>query len=228
MTGWAEFALAMGCFLISHALAVRPGLKAGLARVLGPRGFTLAYSALSLALLAWLIAAAGRAPYVPLWDPAPWQAALALALMLAACLLVAYAAAGTNPLSFGSRAAPFDPVRPGIAGLSRHPVLLALALWAFAHGVANGDLAHLALFVPLGLFALAGMLAIDRRKRRALPGWADLARNTSLVPLSALVTGRWRPSPPRIVPALVAFLVWAALIVLHPVVIGPDPLAWFR
>ncbi len=41
MTGWSEFALAMGLFIASHVLAVRPALKAPLVRALGPRGFTL-------------------------------------------------------------------------------------------------------------------------------------------------------------------------------------------
>lgn len=227
MTGWVEFALAMAVFLGSHALTVRPALKAPLVRALGQAGFGLGYSALSLVLLGWLIVAAGRAPFVPLWDPAPWQAWVALALMLAACLLVAHALAGSNPLSFGSRAAGFDPAHPGIAGVSRHPVLLALALWALAHATANGDLAHLLLFGPLGLFALIGMGAIDRRKRRLLNEWEHLARGTSLVPLEALVSGRWRPTaPPPLVPSLAGLAAWAALIALHPAVIGVDPLAW--
>lgn len=227
MTGWAEFALAMAVFLSSHALAVRPALKAPLQRALGKTGFGLAYSALSLVLLGWLIAAAGRAPFIPLWEPTRWQALVALGLMLAACLLVAHAVAGANPLSFGSRATGFDPVHPGIAGVSRHPVLLALALWALAHTLANGDLAHALLFAPLGLFALIGMGAIDRRKRRVLDGWEQLARNTSLVPLAALVSSRWRPTaPPPVLPNLAGLAAWAALIALHPGVIGVDPLAW--
>lgn len=224
--GWFGFALAMGVFLLAHALPARPQLKARIVAVTGQAGFVRVYSALSVGLLAWVIVAAGRAPWVPLWGPAVWQAHAALALMLAVCLLAAYALAGANPLSFGSRAAPFDPARPGIAGVSRHPVLLALALWALAHTLANGDLAHVLLFGTMGLFALAGMPAIDRRKRRVMPDWAAQARATSLLPLAALVQGRWRPKgAPALLPGLAGLAVWALLIALHPLVIGVAPLA---
>ena len=179
-------------------------------------------------LLTWIIIAAGRAPYVPLWDFAPWQAWSALALMLAASLLAAHALAGVNPLSFGSRMTPFDPAHPGIAGVARHPVLWALALWAIAHLVANGDVAHVLLFAPMALFALLGMAMIDRRKRRTMPDWAALARNTALVPLAPLFTGRWHPGSPPLWPTLAGLGAWALLIWLHPMVIGPDPLAALR
>ncbi|MCC0079436.1 MAG: NnrU family protein [Rhodobacter sp.] len=225
MAGWGEFAAAMVIFIGSHALTARPAWKAALVARLGHAGFGLAYSALSIGLLAWVIVAAGRAPFVPLWPPERWQVWLALGLMLAASLLGAGALGGVNPLSFGSRAAPFDPAQPGIAGVHRHPLLLALALWALAHLIANGDLAHLLLFGPMGLFALLGMAAIDRRKRRTLADWPALARNTSLVPLAPLVTGRWRPGRIAPVPLVAGIAVWALLIWLHPMVIGPDPLA---
>lgn len=226
MGGWMNFALAMAVFVGSHALTARPGLKAPLVALLGRAGFGLAYSVLSLALLTWVIVAAGRAPFVPLWAPAPWQAWLALALMLAACQLVAHAVVGVNPFSFGSRAAPFDPERPGIAGVTRHPVLWALALWALAHLLANGDLAHLLLFAPMVLFALAGMPAIDRRKQRQMADWPRLARNTSLVPFAALAHQRRPLAAPAMGPTLAGLAAWVALILLHPPVIGVDPLAW--
>ncbi len=226
MAGWMNFALAMAVFVGSHALTARPGLKAPLVALLGRAGFGLAYSVLSLALLTWVIVAAGRAPFVPLWAPAPWQAWLALALMLAACQLVAHAVVGVNPFSFGSRAAPFDPERPGIAGVTRHPVLWALALWALAHLLANGDLAHLLLFAPMALFALAGMPAIDRRKQRQMADWPRLARNTSLVPFAALARQRRPLAAPAMGPTLAGLAAWVALILLHPPVIGVDPLAW--
>ena len=57
-----------------------------------------------------------------------------------ACL-IAYGIAAPNPFSIAGRgSASFDPGRPGIAGITRHPLLLAITLWALAHMVPNGDL----------------------------------------------------------------------------------------
>jgi len=58
-----------------------------------------------------------------------------------------------------------------------------------------------------------------------LPEWERLAQHTSIVPLAGLLTGRWRPGPPPLVPMLAGVAVWALLIWLHPLVIGVDPLA---
>lgn len=230
MNGWFPFALSLAVFLLAHGIPTRPAIKGALVARIGAAGFGIGYSVLSTALLAWVIVAAGRAPFVPLWGFARWQADAAMALMLLACLLTAYAVAGRNPLSFGSRAAPFDPERPGIAGVSRHPVLLALALWALAHLLANGDLAHAILFGLMGGFALLGMPLIDRRRRRLMGAdWTRLARATSLVPLSALTSGRWTPrAAPPLLPALAGVVVWGVLLLLHPLVIGVDPLALAR
>ena len=116
-------------------------------------GFTLAYSALSLAVLTWVIGAAGRAPYVPLWQWAPWQNHVVLVVMALVCLLLALSIGRPNPFSFGgARNQDFDPHVPGIIRLHRHPLLLALGLWAFAHTLPNGDLAHVILFGVFGVF----------------------------------------------------------------------------
>jgi uncharacterized membrane protein len=61
---WAEFTAAPSVFLFSHAVPVRPPTKPWLVGRLGQRSFTIGYSLLSLAVLAWLIGAAGRAPFV--------------------------------------------------------------------------------------------------------------------------------------------------------------------
>src|SRR3546814_7364418 len=89
--GWPEFAAALGVFLVSHAVPVRPPVKPWLVGLLGQRGFTLGYSLLSLAVLAWLIAAAGRAPFVMLWAWKPWHNHLVLAVMAVVCLILALA-----------------------------------------------------------------------------------------------------------------------------------------
>ncbi|PKP81548.1 MAG: NnrU family protein [Alphaproteobacteria bacterium HGW-Alphaproteobacteria-2] len=212
MTGWSEYAAAWAVFLASHALPVRPPLRPWLVARLGARGFTLAYSALSIALLAWLIGGAGRAPYLALWQPAPWQTLAAQAAMLAACLVLALALGRPNPLSFGgARDAAFDPDRPGIAGWIRHPVLAVLALWAAGHLAANGDLAHALMFGGFCAFALLGMRMIDFRRRRELgdADWVRLARGRGHLP----------PGWPWRLAAGAAL--WLALGLAHPHVIGP-------
>jgi uncharacterized membrane protein len=146
-TGSLEFAAAFAAFFLTHSLPIRPPLRPVLQSALGPTGFTLAYSALSLAVLAWLIGAAGRAPFVVLWDWVAWQVHVPLVAMLPVCLILALTIGRPNPFWFGGAGDErFDPACPGIVRLNRHPLLLALAVWSGAHAVPNGDLAHLILF----------------------------------------------------------------------------------
>jgi hypothetical protein len=64
-------------------------------------------------------------------DWAPWQYHVVLVVMLPVCLILSLAIARPNPFSFGgARNETFDPARPGIVRLNRHPLLLALALWS--------------------------------------------------------------------------------------------------
>ena len=136
--GWGEYALAFGAFFLTHSVPIRPPVRPSLVARLGHAGFGLIYSALSLGVLAWLIGAAGRAPYLPLWPWAPWQNHVVLMVMLPVCLILALAIARPNPFSFGgAQNDRFDPARPGLMRLTRHPLLLALALWSGAHLLAT-------------------------------------------------------------------------------------------
>lgn len=216
LAGWGEFAAAILIFLLSHSLPVRPRAKAALVARLGSSGFTLAYSALSLAALAWLIVAANRAPFVPLWDWAPWQNHLTFAAMALACAIAALAIGRPNPLSFGgAHNERFDPAAPGIVGWLRHPLLAALLLWSLAHLLPNGQVAHVILFGLFAGFSLLGMRLIDRRKQRQLgpEEWQRLAAGPRrLAPTRA---GLFRLS--------LGALAYAALIALHGPVIGVQP-----
>lgn len=227
MGGWGEFASAFAVFLLSHAIPARPAVRRKLASLLGERGYLLVYSLVSVAVLAWLIAAAGRAPFVLLWPYAAWQAWLVNLVMPVACLLVAFGIGAPNPLSFGGTARGFDPAHPGIVGVARHPLLVALALWAGAHAVANGNLAHLLLFGSFAAFAILGMRIIDRRKRRQMgeAEWARLAARSSFWPFAALISGRWRPgAAPGLRRVALGLLLWLVLLAVHPPVIGVSPL----
>jgi len=219
--GWFEFALAYVVFFLSHSLPVRPPLRPWLQARLGASGFTLAYSALSLAVLAWLIAAAGRATHVTLWDWAPWQVHVPLIVMGPVCVILVLSIGRPNPFSFGGAHNDlFDPARPGIVRWSRHPLLAALALWAAAHVVPNGDLAHVILFGTFAAFAVLGGRLIDRRKRRDMG--ADWQRLRVVVEDAPLLSWRW---PGDILARLVAAVfLYAMLLWVHPVLFGVSPL----
>ncbi|MBE0412895.1 NnrU family protein [Yoonia sp.] len=218
---WFAFALAYVVFLLSHSLPVRPPLRPWIQARLGASGFTLAYSTFSLAVLAWLIAAAGRAPHVTLWDWAPWQVHVPLTVMGPVCLILALSIGRPNPFSFGgARNEQFDPAQPGIVRWSRHPLLLALALWAAAHVVPNGDLAHVIVFGTFAGFAVLGGRLIDRRKRREMGAeWQRLRLVAKSAPIPF-----WRRSGTVPARAVAGAILYAAFLWVHPVLFGVSPL----
>ena len=218
--GWNEFAFAFAAFFLTHSIPIRPPLRPWAVARLGHAGFGIAYSALSLAVLAWLIAAAGRAPYVPLWDWAPWQNHVVLAVMLPVCVILSLAIARPNPFSFGgAQNDRFDPASPGIVRLTRHPLLLALGIWSAAHILPNGDLAHVILFGTFAGFAILGGRLVDRRRQREMgQRWHDLRAALSECPASLSLT------TDTLLRLAAGLMLYAGLIWLHPLVIGVDPL----
>jgi uncharacterized membrane protein len=214
--GWGEYAAAFAFFFLSHSIPVRPPVKAWLTAALSKRGFTLAYSAISLAALGWLIAAATRAPVVVLWDWAPWQNAMTFAGMALACGLAALAIGRPNPHSFGgARNEYFDPAAPGIVGWVRHPLLAVLMIWSLAHIPPNGTLALAVLFGLFAGFSLLGMRIIDRRKRREMgkARWSRLAAGPA----------RLSPSPAGLLRLGIGAILYLVLLALHGPVIGVAP-----
>ena len=220
---WIAFAAVLGAFFLTHSVPVRPAIRARLVDVLGANGFIIAYLLLSIFMLAWLITAAADAPYVSLWDQALWQRTVTFYGMLAVCLLVALAAARPNPFSLGGfHNERFDPAYPGLVRWSRHPLLLALAIWAGVHILPNGDLAHAILFGVFAEFSILGMKLIDRRKMRLLgqEKWLALKHQVSAAPMWATPQS-WAVLGLRIAAGGLGFLL---LVLLHPTVLGVSPM----
>jgi uncharacterized membrane protein len=229
LTGWNELIFVFALFFLSHIIPVRPTIREWLIRHIGKALYLAAYSVLSIFLFVWLIVAVGRAPYLPLWPFAPWQLWIPNVAMPFVCLLLAFGMAVPNPLSIASRNdESFDPDHPGIAGVTRHPMLWAAVLWAIAHIVPNGDLAHVLLFGLFSAFSIVGMLAIDARNQRVLgaANWRRLSHRTSQFPLAALVGRRWQPSlgENNLFRLIAAVGLYAGLLALHQPVIGVSPL----
>ncbi len=216
-TDWAWYAAAFITFFVSHRLPLRPPVKKLIVASIGARGFTLAYSAMSVAVLIWVIVAAGRAPYVALWPQEIWMGHLTLTLMAFASVIFALAIGRPNPLSFGgSNNDCFDPADPGLVGWMHHPLLVALGLWALAHIIPNGNLAHLLMFGLFASFSLVGMKIIDRRKKRLLGAeeWARLSATRR----------RFRPSLNGMFRFAAGLVLYLLMLWLHIPVIGVAPL----
>ena len=226
----AEFLAAIALFLLAHVVPPAPPVRTRLIAWFGRRLYLVAYSLLSLALTAWIVVAALRAPYWPLWDFSPWQVFVPVLAMPFATWLLLMGLIEPNPLSISLRMAAPD-TEPGLAAsVTRHPVLWSFLLWAVSHIPPNGNVVALILFGGMALLALSGLAVLDRRAQSRLgkERWQKIAAATSLVPFAALLAGRahmqvsWR-LPISLALAL-AIYGWF-LLRGHAWLIGPDPLA---
>lgn len=221
-----QFLLALAVFLALHSVPAIPAIRQTLVGRLGRRLYLVLYSIVSLVTLGWVFHAALRLDYVPLWDPAPWQAWVALIASPIALFLLVAGLISPNPASITFRRG--DATRGAITTITRHPVLWGFLLWAFGHLVANGDLRSLMLFGAFGLFALFGMLMAERRGSKRNPAWGEIIAPTSIVPFAAVVAGRARLRIDRSM--IIGFVIALALTTWllsggHAALFGADPLA---
>ncbi|NIA71834.1 hypothetical protein HBA54_24870 [Pelagibius litoralis] len=221
-----EFAAAILVFLAAHVLPAATGLRGFLIAKIGRRLYVTGYSLVSLATIAWVIAAALTAPYIEIWPPGRAAAVVAILAMLPACILFAGAALRPNPLSVSFAGGMTDAQRPGLLAVTRHPILWAFFFWASGHAVANGDLVALILFGAFAVFSLFGMRRLERRAGGRLSA-ADLAAARAIAegPLSRRLAAAMTLR--TAVELLLGLLLYAVFLHLHGPVIGVDPLAYF-
>lgn len=87
------------------------------------------------------------AEVVPVWYPPGWTMHLTDLLMIFSIAL----------FGLGSSKSRFR-------GTLRHPMLLGVITWAFAHLIVNGDLASIVLFGGIGFWAVMSIFAINARE----------------------------------------------------------------
>lgn len=227
MTGWTEYALALGLFVLSHFVPRLGGLRERLIGTVGRRVYFSVYGVMSIALLVWVIVAAGRAPYVALWPQVPWTRWVPNLVMPLAVVLVTCGIGLRQPFTLGGkRNGTFDPAHPGLAAVSRHPLFLALALWSGAHLLPNGDLAHVILFGSFLVMALAAIPSFDARARRGLgPAAEAFFDRTAILSVVPLTRAPWlRANAGGLaVRVSIGLALWLCLLLLHGLVIGVSP-----
>ena len=115
----------------------------------GPyKGVYSVISLLGFALLVWGFGQARQMP-VQLWSPPTFMRHLALLLTLISFVLLAAAYVPGN----------------SIKARVHHPMVLGVKVWAFAHLLANGNLAHVVLFGSFLAWAVWNFIASRRRDR---------------------------------------------------------------
>ena len=177
-------------FLGAHMLPVLASRREALVSRFGGAGDRIAFSILAgigFVAIVYGYGMARAAGPVALWYPPVWTRHLTLLLMVPVFVLLVAAYLPTGH----------------IRKRTRHPMILAVKIWAFAHLLANGDLASVLLF---GTFLAWGVIDRISLKRRGVAGGAGAATVSAGSDAIALVVG---------LGIYVAFVLW-----LHPLLIG--------
>lgn len=153
------------------------------------KGWYSVASLIGFGLLVWGFGLARQQP-VQLWSPPPALRHLASLLTLVSFVLLAAAYVPGN----------------SIKARLHHPMVLAAKVWALAHLLANGNLAHMLLFGSFLVWAVFNFTAARRRDRAA--GTQYPAGNAGATTITVLV-------------GLVAWLAFAMW--LHGLLIGVRP-----
>jgi uncharacterized membrane protein len=220
--------LAAAFLIASHYGISSTPLRGLLVGGLGGRAYLALYSAIALVAIVWLAVAYAGAPYIELWTFAAWMAWIPLLLMPVALIFLVGGLSAPNPTAVGAPGTldPEDAAR-GILRVTRHPVMWAIALFAFSHMVANGDLASLIFFGSFAALALIGTLLLDREyAARRGAEWRGFAEVTSNVPFGAIAAGRQRIVFEEIgwLRVGAAFALYLVLLALHPWLFGVSPM----
>ena len=160
-------------FLVVHLIPSAPRLRAALVERLGTKPYRGVFSAVVLLSLVAVVWGFSRAPFEEVYAPPAWGHQASMVLVPIA--LVLFAAANM-------------PTR--IRALVRHPMLLGLLLWAFAHLLSNGEVRSVVLFGGFALFAVVEIVsAVARGKGPPTEPTPRIARDIATVVGGFIVAG---------------------------------------
>lgn len=145
----------LALFFAVHLIPTRPQLRERVIARVGSMPYRGLFALASLVALVLIVMGYGQMQHLgsgnpELWVPPSWTRHLTMLLMLPALVLLVAA---------------YVPSR--IRAAVRHPMLMAVTLWAFAHLLVNGDLASVLLF---GSFLVWGLYDMSSASRRAALG----------------------------------------------------------
>ena len=187
--GLAIMILGLAVFIGTHVVTTQRDTRAALIARLGEGPYKGLYSLASIigvVLIGWGFGVYRATGWIDIWYPPAWTRHVAVLLVLIAsiCVVAAYS--------------------PGrIKVTLKHPMLVGVKLWAFAHLISNGDLGSIILFGSILGWAVFDRISL---KRRTDPGAPPIPVGGPMKDVVAVVGGT------------VLFLVLGFL--FHPYVVG--------
>jgi len=150
--GLTVLILGLLVFLATHVFVTMREARAAVIAQCGQNTYRALFSIVSLGSLALIVWGYEHAPWIAVWSPPAVFRHITIGLMLlAAIALVAY----------------FVPSH--LKAWLKHPLLVSAKTWAFAHLLANGDLASIVMFA---VFLAWGVYARIAAKRRGDEGFS--------------------------------------------------------
>jgi uncharacterized membrane protein len=213
--------LAAILWVFVHVGVSGTALRDAIVARVGEGVFAVAYSVASVGAIALLVLAWQGAQTTPLWVAPAWLGWVFALLMLPAFVLFACSMVG-NPTAVGGAGLLAQGPR-GIQRVTRHPMMMAFAIWSAVHVLGNGDSAAIVFFGAFLVTAVAGMPSIDAKMaRRYGSDWAGFAQASSILPFGAILAGRNHLVPREIgwIAPLVGLLAWAGLLFGHRYIFG--------
>jgi len=206
-----SLAAATALVAVGHIVPSVPGVRGALMARLGRGPYLALHSLVSLVAVSALVVAWGWTDPAPSpLDLGPGVKGVAVLAMPAAFILIA---ARLLRKPTGTAA--------GIYGVTAVPGSLGVLIWTLLHLAAVSDARATVIFTgfaAIALFSLVKNLMTAPPELRRI-GW---------IPFAAALRGRvrmdWRGI--GIAPVLWGLGAWVALLLLHPLVFGPDPLVW--
>jgi len=223
-----QLILAALFFIALHKCVAGTSARGRAIEKLGENVYRAAFSLLSLLGIVWLAYAYRVAGYIETWGQLTWFKPIAALLMLVAFLLGVLGMTTPNPMAVGGENLLMaDTPAQGIHRVTRHPFLWGVAVWAFVHLIANGDVASLVLFGSLLVVVFVGMISIDgKRKKSCGRHWDSYAAATSIIPFQAIKEGRNMLviAEFKVWQLVVALVLYLAVMHFHQAWFGVSPL----
>jgi len=153
--GLVTLILGLVVFLGVHVLTSLRETRARLIERLGPGPYKALYSLIAAVGFVLIVIGFGRdraTGWIDIWHPPAWTRVVAAVLIWPAFISVTAAY-----------------IRGDIARTLKHPMLVGVKLWAFAHLIANGDLGSTILFGSVLAWAVYDRISLKHRSDAGAP-----------------------------------------------------------